>query len=85
MGLLSASRCQSLHLLCISDMIVGKSSYTFTLNSPVKHSRPGFRSPLLRCTTYPVDKRLCIYLMLNKYLTRIEKLRGEEDQLHTAV
>ena len=77
-ALLTAARSQTLHLLNVKNMRVGKSSYTFILNKVIKQSRPGFKSPVITFGAYPVDRRLCVFTVLQEYLFRTNSLRKSE-------
>ena len=76
LALLSAGRCQTLQLLDLNNLIVGKSSYNFNITSVLKQSRPGTKSPVIKFIAYPIDRRLCVCLLLKEYIERTENLRG---------
>ncbi|XP_013402746.2 uncharacterized protein LOC106168283 [Lingula anatina] len=81
MALTSAQRGQTLHLLNMSNLHIGKASYTFTISKHVKQSRPGVSPSVVRFSAYPVNRKLCVVTCLTEYLSRTQILRGEEDSL----
>lgn len=81
MALVSAQRAQLLNLLDISNMVKGKSSYTFQINSTVKNSRAGHGPPTIVFKEYAPDKRLCVKHYLDQYLTRVKAIRRDKKLL----
>jgi hypothetical protein len=81
MGLLSAQRGQTLHLLNVRDMELSFSKAKFTVNELVKQTRPGTHVADLVFTGYAPDRRLCVLTVLKEYLKRTLYLRGAETRL----
>ena len=78
MSLVTGHRGQSFFLLDLTCMHVGKSSYTFTFQVPLKNcTARGTVKPILRLRPYAPDRRLCVVTVLKEYLTRTAPLRGE--------
>ena len=80
-ALLSAQRCQSLHLLRIYNMTLKADSVVFTIQDLIKQSKPGKTGLTFTLKAYPLDKRLCICHVLKHYLNCTEPLRGQTKQL----
>ena len=80
MALVSAQRCQTLHLLDLKYLTKG-AEYKFAFASPLKHSKPGKAAPQLIFSPYPPDRRLCIITVLKEYLARTAPLRNGETKL----
>ena len=80
-ALLSAQRCQTLHLLNIKNMTIKGSKIIFRVNELIKQSRPGHCGTTIELKAYPPDRRLCIFKLLLLYLKTTKKLRGKETQL----
>ena len=78
---MAAPRLQTMYLLHLSNMVTGKSSYTFNFSEPLKQSRQGYKTPCVKLCAYPVDKRLCVVNTLREYLKRTDSVRTSEDKL----
>ena len=76
LALVSAQRCQSLHLLDIDIMTVNKDSYMFTLEGDFKQSRVGHIMMHIVLPSFPDDIRICIVQTLAVYLDRRRLLRN---------
>lgn len=79
--LVSAQRIQTLALLDIAFMTVGKSVIRFTIPGLLKQSRPGYKNPEVLLRAYAPDRRLCVLTYFNEYLNRTKTLRGQETAL----
>ena len=76
--LVSGQRGQILQALTIDNMSVGKNAYTFKIeNKDVKQGRRGYKPEPLVLSTFPADKRLCVYHYLTVYLKRTLDIRGK--------
>ena len=71
---MAAPRLQTMYLLHLSNMVTGKSSYTFNFSEPLKQSRQGYKTPCVKLCAYPVDKRLCVVNTLQEYLQANRKI-----------
>ena len=80
-ALICPQRVQSFQSMKLSNMLIGKSSYTFVISSLVKQSRPGFKGPIMKMQTYAPDRRICPVTTLKEYLKRTEDIRGDSDEL----
>ncbi|CAH3113986.1 unnamed protein product, partial [Pocillopora meandrina] len=73
LALLSGQRCQTLHLLSVSNMVLKDDSCVFIINKLLKTSWPGKHVSDLTFTAYSPDNRLCPIVCLSEY--------EKEDQL----
>lgn len=80
LALVSAQKCQTLHLLDLANLSKGK-SFVFSFTEPLKHSKPGRPDPYLSLEPYPPDRRLCVITVLKEYIERTRTLRGVETKL----
>jgi hypothetical protein len=78
--LLSAQRCQTLHLIKLKDIIINSKQITILTNHILKQSRPTFHLEPITLVNYPKNEKLCIVKTFEKYLSRTEVLRYSEDQ-----
>ena len=78
MALLSAQRCQTLHLIEVQNICFSSSSMTLTVPAHLKHSRPGFQNPVLHFNSFEEDPSLCIVASTRTYLHKTSKLRSTE-------
>ena len=69
LALVSAQRCQSLHLLDLDCMTVLEDRYEFLLSGNFKQSRAGCETLLVSLPAFREDIRLCIFHTLTVYLT----------------
>ena len=71
------TKVQTIHLIDLRYMHVGKASYKFYNLPPhlVKHSRPGTSQPLLVLPSYPPDRRLRVTTYLKQCLKQTKELR----------
>ena len=81
LALLSGQRCQTLHLLSVSCMVLKHDSCVFTIYKLLKTSRPGKHVSALTFTAYSPDSRLCPIVCLSEYVKRTSELRKGSDQL----
>ena len=79
--LVSAQRVQTLFHLDLSLLVRSSSSFTFSIGTLLKQSRPGFSNPTIRLKAYAPDRRLCVFTYLREYLQRTETLRKNENAL----
>ncbi len=80
-ALVSAQRCQTLHLLRIDNMKVTSNSIVFVIRDLVKQSKPGNTGFTLVLKEYPPEKSLCVCHALKQYLLLTESCRGDTKQL----
>jgi hypothetical protein len=84
MALLSGQRCQTIHALNIDSMKIDISptqQHVFQINELLKTSRPGKHFSQLVLQSYPEDKELCVFEVLQTYLARTQPLRANYTQL----
>jgi integrase len=74
--LLTAQRCQSLHLIELSDINITNDYVVIYPNHLLKQSKPGHHAPVIKLKAFMSDRSLCIVQTLNEYLTRTEVLRS---------
>ena len=68
MALLSVQRSQSLGKLYLEYMFLDKSQAVFYIPELVKNSTPKFHPHPLEFPAYPNNSRVCVVLMVEKYL-----------------
>ena len=68
LALLSGQRCQTLHLLLLSGMVLQHDNCVFKINSLLKASRSGKHLPDLVFSAYSPDNRPCPILCLAEYI-----------------
>jgi hypothetical protein len=79
--LVTAQRCQTLHLIQLNDIHIEGSQITVQINHLLKQSRPGHHLPDIILESYPKDKNICIVNTIIQYLERTKSLRQEETKL----
>ncbi len=75
-----AARAQTMVALNVKNMTVKHDKFCFTLDTHLKQSRPGYKSPLIELVSYS-DKSMCVYHTLSEYLKRTNDLRGSDGQI----
>ena len=78
LAILATSRCQTLRFLNIKNMKRGVSRYSFMITDMLKQSRPGYIVKPLQFSAYPVNRKLCVYTVLNEYLKRTKHKRSSD-------
>lgn len=73
--LLSAQRCQTLHLIEVKDIVLSKTKLIIHPNHMLKQTRPGAHLDSIIFYSYPQDTKLCIVSAMQHYLQRTEFLR----------
>ena len=73
--LLSAQRCQTLHLIEVKDIVLSNSKLIIHPNHILKHTRPGAHLDSLIFHSYSQDTKLCIVSVMQQYLQRTKFLR----------
>lgn len=83
--LLSAQRCQTLHLICLEDINI--SDERLIINTPhlLKTSKPGRHQTPFLFDSFKSDKRLCIVSVISEYLQRTKDLRNTNKLLISTV
>lgn len=77
-----AARAHTLTCLDLNKMTKSKSKYCFSVGaSDLKQSRPGYTPPLVELKSYPVDRRLCVYKVLETYIECTKHIRKDESRL----
>lgn len=75
MALTQAARVQTLHLLVLSGIRIGKDSISVRLGGNIKQCRPNFNVQMLTFHSYSKDASLCVCETLQTYLIRTEEIR----------
>lgn len=83
--LLSAQRCQTLHLINKEDVTVEKDRVIIYPNHLLKQSKPGHHQNLIVLHAYKKDRKLCIVRIFSEYLRRTEALRTGEKLLISSI
>ncbi|XP_053379460.1 uncharacterized protein LOC123550588 [Mercenaria mercenaria] len=79
--LLSGQRCQTIHLLKLSDLHICKEQVVCQVSELVKQSKPGLHVKPMQIRRYSADPKLCLVNTLEYYLTVTSKVRGSEHKL----
>lgn len=79
--LLTAQRCQTLHLVKLQDIIFSSESVTFKVPHLLKQSRPGHHLSDIVLRAYSQNEALCIVHTLKEYIERTKELRADVHQL----
>lgn len=82
MALTQAARVQTLHLLMLENISIGKDSICVWLGDNIKQCRPKFNVQFVKFKAYPKDKRLCVYETLKMYIEKTEHLRNGVDHMN---
>lgn len=81
LALLSGQRVQTLKALTLTSMTLTANKCVFTIDTPLKTTRPGKHLGRLEFLAYEPDRNLCVVQHLQDYIGRTSHLRGEADQL----
>ena len=79
--LLTAQRCQTLHLINLSDIFFVGNKMIIHLNNLLKQSRPGKHPGPLVLESYELHSSLCIVKVFKEYIDRTKDLRNSEKLL----
>ena len=79
--LVSLVSAQTIHSFNLDDMTCSETSITFILSKPIKQSKPGGKSVVVKFTSYPPDSHICVVTTLRNYLARTSILCAEHKQL----
>ena len=77
LALVSGQRVQTLCMLDLRHCSQSTDEYIFTFQEPLKHSRVGKSSQIVRLKAYTPNKGLCVYRTLVEYVKRTKKLRKD--------
>ena len=82
-ALLSGQRCQTIHALESTTMVLSADKCVFYIYELLKTSRPGKHYGCLELRAYADDKQLCLCVvnLLQEYVQRTLKFRGNNAQL----
>jgi integrase len=76
--LLTAQRCQTLHLLKVDDISFNRDSVTIHSRQLLKQSRPGMHLAPISLKAYENNQKLCIVTLLKEYIQRTKNLRCDD-------
>ena len=79
--LVSAQRCQTLHLIELSDIKITRDKVFIAPNHFLKQSKPGKHLEMMVFKAYTKDDKLCIVKTLSEYIDRTKYLRNSEKLL----
>lgn len=79
--LLTAQRCQTLHLIKLDDIVFCEDKIVIHLNHLLKQSKPGHHLEAITLHKYVKNPKLCIFDTMKEYIKRTKYLRGTEDKL----
>ena len=80
-ALLSGQRCQTIPAMDTTTMVLSADKCVFCIYELLKTSRPGKHYGRLELRAYADDKRLCVVNLLQEYVQRTLKFRGNNAQL----
>ena len=83
--LVSAQRCQTLHVMKLSDMKFLDNKIVINISSVLKQTRPGFHLDPIILNSYTADQNLCIVNTIKNYLQRTRCIRDSETLLISTV
>ncbi|XP_038062756.1 uncharacterized protein LOC119733242 [Patiria miniata] len=81
LALVTAQRIQTLHLICIDDVLISDKECHLRIGSLLKQSRPGVHQADLVLPIFSENPDLCIVTNLSEYIKRTSIVRGEEKVL----
>ena len=81
LAILSGQRVQTLKALTLTSMTLTANKCVFTIDTPLKTTRPGKHIGRIEFLAYEPDWNLCVVQHLQDYIDRTSHLRGETDQL----
>ena len=81
LALLSGQRVQTLKALALTSMTLTANKCVFTIDTPLKTTRPGKHLGRIEFFAYEPDRNLSVVQHLQDYIDRTSHLRGETDQL----
>ena len=76
--LVSAQRCQTIHLIELGDIELSDASLVIQTNHMLKQTRPGSHLDTMSFKRYQKDSKLCIVRTMEDSLEHIEHLRQGE-------
>lgn len=83
--LLTAQRCQSLHLIELCDIEINESQLIINTGHIIKQSRPGYSPENIILHRYDRNSNLCIVSTMNEYLRRTRALRNSDKLLISTI
>ena len=83
--LLTAQRCQSLHLIKLNDIVLSDDQIVINTPHMIKQSRPGYKMQNIVLKAYPENSALCIVSIMNEYIHRTKNLRNSDQLLITTI
>ena len=75
--LLSGQRGQSMRLIDVRNVTVGKNLVKIRYGDILKTTRPGFQQKEITLKAYAPDRRLCIATIVSEYINRTKEIRPE--------
>jgi len=83
--LVTAQRCQTLHVLKLSDICFDNDTVVINISSILKQTRPGAHQNSIILHSYKLNKKLCVVETIKQYLKRTECLRDGDKLLISTV
>ena len=80
-ALLTGQRTQSLHLMDIRNISISNNKIKIRYGDLLKQTRPGFQLDELTIRAYAPDRRLCLVVLLQEYVKRVQPIRGDITRL----
>lgn len=79
--LVTAQRCQTLHLIHVNDIQFTGDKMTVQTNHVLKQTRPKYHLPDIVIQQFTKNEKLCIVSLMKDYLRRTNELRGDTQRL----
>ncbi|XP_053391151.1 uncharacterized protein LOC128553980 [Mercenaria mercenaria] len=83
--LLSAQRCQTLHLVDLSDVVISNERVLIYPNHLLKQSKPGSHLDVISFEAFMNNENLCIVSVFKKYTERTKNIRTDKKLLVSTI
>lgn len=83
--LVTAQRCQTLHVLKLSDIHNTEEGLVINISAPIKQTRGNYHIDPIFLKTYGVNNKLCIVTLIKEYIRRTECLRTGDNLLVSTI
>lgn len=77
-ALVTAQRCQTLHLLNIGDGEFNRTKVVFRVRELLKHNRPSSNNNIIVLPAYVDNRNLCVVTYINSYIKRTKPFRSDK-------
>ena len=83
--LISAQRCQTLHLIEVQDVHICQDHVTIHPNHLLKQSKPSQHLEVMRFNLYTEDQNLCFVKVISEYIKRTAPIRTDDKLLISTI